>query len=314
MQLYCWRGEVTNFGDELNRLLWPALLPGLFDENPAEIVLGIGSVLDRRHSDNSVKIVLGSGYGGYQPRPRLDRSWVIHWVRGPRTAALLGLPDSVGLGDPAMLLPCVGGFRSIPTASDGTIPKAVGFMPHFESLGRGTWTAAARLAGVRLIDPRWQPERVVAEIAACSVLLSEAMHGAIVADVLRVPWIAMRPVARIHRAKWLDWAGALNLELRFQPLPASSTREWVDTSRMAERTPVRQLIRAGWLGPPDVAPRHSLDRRLVESAAAALRQAVVSAPMLSSEKALQRSQDRMLTCLEVVRRYRGRRGVGMIAA
>ena len=314
MQLYCWRGEVTNFGDELNRLLWPALLPGLFDENPAEIVLGIGSVLDRRHSDNSVKIVLGAGYGGYRPRPRLDRSWVIHWVRGPRTAALLGLPASVGLGDPAMLLPCAGGFRPTPPASDGSPPKAVGFMPHFESLARGAWTEAARLAGVTLIDPRWQPERVVAEIAACSVLLSEAMHGVIIADALRVPWIAMRPVARIHRAKWLDWAGALNLELRFQTLPASSMREWVETSRMAERTPVRQWVRAGWLGSPDIAPRHSLDRRLVEGAAAALRQAAASAPTLSSEKALQRSQDRMLTCLEAVRRHKGRRGVGMIAA
>ena len=50
MQLYCWRGTAPNFGDELNTLLWPRLLPDFFDDDPAELFLGIGSVLEARHA------------------------------------------------------------------------------------------------------------------------------------------------------------------------------------------------------------------------------------------------------------------------
>ncbi len=135
MQLYSWRGAVTNFGDELNLLLWPALLPDFFDRDPAGIVLGIGSVLDCRHVRTVKKVVLGAGYGGYRKPPLLDGSWIIHWVRGPHTAAILGLPAGLGLGDPAMLLPCVPGLFKATTA----IAPQIGFMPHFESLARGAW-------------------------------------------------------------------------------------------------------------------------------------------------------------------------------
>ncbi|MEA2737790.1 MAG: exopolysaccharide glucosyl ketal-pyruvate-transferase, partial [Acetobacteraceae bacterium] len=55
MILYRWRGACSNFGDELNTVLWPRLLPGLFDDNPAIRFLGIGSVLDQRHPSQATK-------------------------------------------------------------------------------------------------------------------------------------------------------------------------------------------------------------------------------------------------------------------
>ena len=121
--------------------------PGQLADDTSDLFLGIGSVLDARHSEGRRKIVAGAGFGGYEAPASLDGSWEIYWVRGPRTAGQLGLRASFGLGDPASLLPLV---HPIARHAIGT----VGFMPHFESLVRGAWPQAASAAGVTLIDPR----------------------------------------------------------------------------------------------------------------------------------------------------------------
>ena len=289
MILYRWQGASRNFGDELNTVLWPALLPGFFDGDPAERFIGIGSVLDRRHDGGGLKLVAGSGYGGYQRPPHLDQRWDIRWVRGPRTARLLQLPESFGLGDPASLLPYTG---LIPAQK----PVRIGFMPHFESAAVGAWDAAAAANGIALIDPRGDPIAIAAAIAGCHVLLSEALHGAIVADALGVPWIAIEPLAPIHRPKWQDWADTLDLTIRFQHLPPSSLLERVHRSGMASYHAGRTLL-----------DRHARPLRrvafgwYVDRAARSLRQAAMAQPQLSCRFALDRCQSRMLDQLQVLR-------------
>lgn len=287
MKLYLWRGAVRNFGDELNELLWPRLLPGLFDDDETTLFLGIGSVLDARHSPEAIKLVAGAGYGGYQKPATLDARWLVHWVRGPRTARMLGLPASRGMGDPAMLLP-VAGWHGM---GAGT---AVGFMPHFESLTYGAWGEAAAAAGVELIDPRGDPAGIVEAIGRCRLLLCEAMHGAIVADALRVPWVALRPLASVHHAKWRDWADALGTEVTFQPLTASSLSEWLHAWRVATWHHGREILRVA---------SPVLERcRFVHSAAGALCGAAHAQPQLSPAAALDRCQSRMLERLDALRR------------
>jgi succinoglycan biosynthesis protein ExoV len=284
MRLYVWRGAQRNFGDELNLLLWPRLLPGLFDYDGEDLFLGIGSVLDARHPRRWRKVVAGAGYGGYQAPASLDGSWDIYWVRGPLTARRLRLPVAFGLGDPASLLPLV---------HPRAVPKAVGdigFMPHFESLSRGPWAIAAAAAGLTLIDPRADPATICTAIAGCRLLLSEALHGVIVADALRVPWVALRPVAAVHRLKWQDWAAAMELTPRFRTLPAASSREWTEIAlhwvrpvpRRALAGMAERVWRTGW----------HLDR-----AATALRRAAAAEPQLSQAATLDRVQTRMLTRL-----------------
>lgn len=290
MILYHWQGVSSNFGDELNTVLWPRLLPDFFDEDPSIRFLGIGSVLDQRHAAQAIKLVAGSGYGGYERKPDLDESWVIHWVRGPRTAAMLGLPKTLALGDPAILVPKA---MDVPTA-DG---RDIGFMPHFESMARGAWPRVAALAGVRLIDPRDPPLAILAAIGRCRLLLSEALHGAIVADALRVPWIAIRPLARIHRAKWSDWADTMDLRPRFLALPASTLSEWASTSALGSFHTTR-----AWLGRQEHRLENMMAERLADRAGGALRRAVNAPAQLSADTTLHRCQSRMLDAVQAMRR------------
>ena len=292
MQLFRWQGRARNFGDELNALLWPALMPtGWFETAGEALFLGIGSVLDGRHPTGLRKIVAGAGYGGYEAPAALDRSWIIHWVRGPRTARALNLPEGAGLGDPATLVGAIA-----PPPLPGTAGP-VGFMPHFESAQAGDWARAAALAGLRFIDPRGEPAQVLAEVRDCRVLLSEAMHGVIVADALRVPWIAIRPRMRIHRAKWADWGDGMGLVPRWRDLPATSWTEALRAHPLASPRAGRHLVAAGapllgWLTPAAWADR----------AAAALHDAARATPQLSADAALDRAVSRMRGALEILRR------------
>ena len=289
MILYRWQGDARNFGDELNTILWPALLPGFFDDDPAERFLGIGSVLDRRHSNQGLKLVAGSGYGGYQQPPLLGEDWDIRWVRGPRTAQRLNLPPALGLGDPAALLPHTGLIPDLPRGR-------VGFMPHFESAAVGAWDAASAATGITLIDPRGDPLSIAAAIAGCHVLLSEALHGAIVADALGVPWVAIEPLAPIHRPKWQDWADTLDLTIRFHRLPPSSLLERARLSGLTSFHAGRGLLdrHARHLRP--IAAPWFLDR-----AARSLQHAALASPQLSCRAALDRCQTRMLDQLHLLR-------------
>jgi succinoglycan biosynthesis protein ExoV len=46
-----------------------------------------------------------------------------------------------------------------------------------------------------------------------------------VADALRVPWIPVRPIQPPNRAKWHDWASALDLTLRWAHVWPSNALE-----------------------------------------------------------------------------------------
>lgn len=220
MKLFFFRGKVPNFGDELNTYVWPALLPkNFFDDDPAEIMLGIGSIIGNDAPAAARKYVVGSGYAGYMGLPDVhDGTWNIEFVRGPRTAEILGLPAETAICDSAVLLRAM----ELPPPAAGV---GIGFMPHYESLERGFWREACSLAGMTLIDPTEPVERVLAQIRGARLLVTEAMHGAIVADALRTPWVGAQPIYRGHHMKWLDWSGALDIDLRMHELRPTSVLE-----------------------------------------------------------------------------------------
>jgi succinoglycan biosynthesis protein ExoV len=102
----------------------------------------------------------------------------------------------------------------------------VSFMPHWESINRGNWKLVCEQAGINYIDPT--DPNVLASLQAIQqteLLITEAMHGAILADTLRVPWLALEPIFPLHRNKWFDWSESMLIDLQFNAMPSSSIKD-----------------------------------------------------------------------------------------
>jgi succinoglycan biosynthesis protein ExoV len=288
MKMYYYRGRRPNFGDELNVWLWPRLIPGFFDEDERELFIGIGSTLfdflDFLPRE-SRKIVFGAGYGGYTRVPSIDERWQFYFVRGRLTAAALGLDAALAIGDAAILV------RSCVTPATDKKHR-VSFMPHWESAADGEWASATRDAGFHYIDPCDAVENVLTQIQQSDVLVAEAMHGAIVADALRVPWIPVRPLQPPNRAKWHDWASALNVPIRWGRVAPSNALELaMSMTGHRKRHAARIRARGQKL-------RAILPGTFRELAARSLVRVSGREPTLSPDVAIERAHTRMLDALE----------------
>lgn len=188
----------TNFGDEINNLLWPALIPTLYKRDG--VFVGIGTLLDDKLTKERPMVVFGAG-AGYGLPP--DLAGVdVRFVRGPKTAHVLDLPESKSITDPAILLhEWYGRFSKYKCS----------FMPRWTTILHDP-TIPERLSngGVHTIDPTWPPDRVMMEIASSDVLITEALHGAVVADAFRIPWIPVY-LESGHWFKWMDWCASMDL-------------------------------------------------------------------------------------------------------
>jgi hypothetical protein len=285
MKMYFYRGRRRNFGDELNVWLWPRLLPGFFDDDQRELFIGIGSTLFDFLPREARKIVFGAGYGGYTGVPTIDDRWRFYFVRGRHTAAALGLASDLGVGDSAILV------RSC-AAPPPQKTRRISFMPHWQSAADGDWAGASRDAGLDYIDPCDTVDNVLAQIQSSEVLVTEAMHGAIVADALRVPWIPVRPVQPPNRAKWHDWASALDLPVRWGRVAPSSALE-LAMSLTGTRKRAADRIRARGQRLRTIAP--GVFRSV---AARSLSRLASHEPSLSSDRAIDRAHSRMLDALD----------------
>jgi hypothetical protein len=283
MKLYFYRGKEPNFGDELNTWLLPKVFPNFFDDDERTLFLGIGSVLIDRHPADCRKIVFGTGFGGYTAPPQFDESWTISCVRGPRTAKVFGLGQEKVAGDAAIL---ISRFRN---AEKPPRIRRIAFMPHFESARRGNWQKACHLAGLHFIDPRNPVDEVLAEMGRSSSIITEAMHGAIVADALRIPWLPALPLHASHRFKWYDWAEALDIKLNARRLAPSSAQEVFVSLRQRNSYQLEHPK-----GSVAIAAQCA-DATFTMLAAARLWQLARKEPMLSDEASLNRALEKLET-------------------
>jgi succinoglycan biosynthesis protein ExoV len=265
LKLVYFEGEngVVNFGDELNRYLWPRLIPHVFARDEGVNFVGIGTLLNDRLPKARRTVIFGAGVG-YYGAPALDHSWVIYCVRGHLSAAALGLPSSVAVTDPAALIARI----RLPDLVRGERRRR-SFMPHWQS-EPDQWRDVCERQDVAFVDPRWSVDEVLDAVRRTDVLITEAMHGAIVADALRIPWIAVRSRERINSFKWRDWCGSIDLE--YQPLtlptlwPRASSSRTAGTLRSRAKLAfaAASLGRIAARGRPLLSRKETLDARVEE--------------------------------------------------
>jgi hypothetical protein len=230
-----------NVGDELNRWLWPALLSDLDQEGAAgSALLGIGTLLNREFCsrlDGVGRInVIGTG-AGYGLPPVQDARWHCYAVRGPRSAKAMGLSSEHAVADAAYLLATLDWAVWSPTVRTG---KTV-VVPHHRSLRFLDWAAICEQAGLTFLSPLLSAELFMRELASADLVLAEAMHGAILADILRVPWVPFSFGGQFNTDKWYDWAEAFSVSLQVAELAG-----FYETARLADSK--RALYHSGqWL-------------------------------------------------------------------
>ena len=236
MKLYFHKDPLGNFGDDLNPWLFDKLLPGIFSGHcyhdprlrsgslDAEaLFVGIGTLLNHAIPKDPLKAVFGTG-AGYGPAAAIDHRWQVYCVRGPRTAELLGLPPDLAITDAAALCRLV----DLPEP-DSSVDYA--FMPHCSTARQGYWDEVCEALQIRYIDPQGSVEEIFAALKATEVLVTEAMHGAILADTLRIPWVPVSTTAGILSEKWQDWCGSLEMTYSPSYLPSL----WKRTGRNSLR-------------------------------------------------------------------------------
>lgn len=228
MKLYFWESAVGNFGDDLNEWLWPRLFPGLWDPDDNITFVGVGTIIDDLVPRTVRRIVFGSGVGLRRLPPDFkDPSWQYYCVRGPLSAKVLQIPESVAITDSAILL------RTFPEFVSKQ-KKGIVFVPHWITAQFGHWKECCRFADIEFLDPRLESRSVIKRIAGAELVLAESMHAAIIADAFRVPWQPLISKSHVAPFKWKDWCSSLEISYKPNLMPqlalSSNIKDWYENS------------------------------------------------------------------------------------
>lgn len=199
-----------NFGDDLNPLLLDKIFSKRLIESRETCILGIGTILNdenltaMQRYEKKIVFSSGAGYGDFACQ--LDPSWQVACVRGPKTADLMSIDTSKAVCDGAVLL---SDFHDVvPEAQrDAAI-----FIPHVHTdraIGAGLRDICERV-GLRYITPALPHDDFIREVSAARLVVTEAMHGAILADTMRTPWICCH-IMNHNRFKWEDWCQSVGV-------------------------------------------------------------------------------------------------------
>lgn len=294
-----------NFGDALNPLIFNALFPDFFDDNEEDLFIGIGSIIGLKAANARTRrrIYFSSGFaaddpGTYGTLPKLGPLDDVVCVRGPLTAKAMGLPKEKAIADGAILAVHLFDLRPLQT----TTPVA--YMPHVGSYGfYRDWEGLLATVGIEVIDPSGEPMEVMRRIQHTGLLLAEAMHGAIMADAIGVPWVPVRCYGTINSFKWRDFTASMGLEYQPQHIPP-----------LFDHTFSAPLVRGklerlglGFVHRPATFIYDTYQRRIVKGRVVdAFKRLRTSRPFLSDRALLVQRMDALLGKADHVRRTYGR--------
>ncbi|TCK28430.1 succinoglycan biosynthesis protein ExoV [Ancylobacter aquaticus] len=233
MEIFYWKSPDGNVGDDLNPWLWPRVFEREFlDRAAGRRFFGIGSVLDERvfcqpHPNGAT--VFGAGMRGpmgpLPRRPDVD----IRFVRGPLSSAALsamGWGEIEYISDPAVLTPLYTAVSPITSArkiSPETAEQPPStqrplslFIPYFDTPAKVV-DRVCRDTGLHPLPITSDVDQFIATLRTAEKVVTEAMHGAILADAFRIPWAPCRissglTEGRTSQFKWDDWRRSLGLE------------------------------------------------------------------------------------------------------
>ena len=207
MKLIYYKADIGNFGDDLNPWLWQKIF-GDFDQYQDVDFVGIGSILDERLENERKKLIFGSGVRSFLYDPPNPELYDIRFVRGPISAKVL---NSKYITDSAYAL------KLVDDTSNYEKKYEVSFIPYYRHYHFLNKKIISAIAGVNIINPLLPVEEVIAEVKASQKIIGAAMHGAILADIYRIPWRRCRIGRHGHEdyltseLKWEDWSKSLEI-------------------------------------------------------------------------------------------------------
>ena len=235
------RTGVENFGDDINPALLGRFIKKSILSSDKICLFGIGTILhDKNLNDNQHfhrKVIFSSGVGYGNLTKKLDESWDIACVRGPKSAEALGVGLEKSVCDGAILLSDV--------YKKPTVRRSRGlFVPHVSShISAGFLLKdIVESLGLDYLPPICSSDEFIEKVTGAPFLVTEAMHGAILADSMRVPWI---PIGfhEFLEFKWNDWMESVGLnEGRVHPI---SPKCWDENPKTQPVSATKRLYREG---------------------------------------------------------------------
>lgn len=208
MDLFYYKSDIGNFGDDLNYWLWPKLFGDFENYSKNTNFIGIGSILDERINSDKKSVIFGSGIRDVLSIPTIKDVDDIVFVRGPLSSRMLN--NCQYITDAAYCL-------AILEKPVFVKKYEVSYIPYFRHYYNFNWKLFSKLSGINIIDPTSSLENIISEINSSKQILTSAMHGAILADIYRIPWQRVRLTrhgsesAFTSELKWRDWLLSMNI-------------------------------------------------------------------------------------------------------